>query len=110
VRVGVQRRKGAALAEPRGEAEPLGVQGGARRTRSPPCPVKDWVCVESPLSCPHVIASPAQRLGQHGYGRARALFFLQAREVCLGGWMVPEKQDRGCRAGPFELGVAALGP
>lgn len=88
----------------------MGVQLGARLTRSPPLPVEEFLWVESHLSCQHVIDRTAQLLGQYSSGLAVAIFFLQASEVFLGCWMVPEKQDSGFREGPFEIRVADLGP
>jgi hypothetical protein len=110
VRVGVHRRTGAALAAHRGSAAPRGVQGGARRPRSPPCPVHAGVWVARHRSGPQGRERTAHLLGQHGAGRALAICFLQARAGLLGGGMVPAKQDRGFRDGPCASGVAALGP
>jgi hypothetical protein len=37
------------------------------------------------------------------------MFVLQAGEVLLRRWMVSEEHDGGFRAGPLEMGLAALG-
>jgi hypothetical protein len=65
--------------------------------------------LESHLAVEHVIDGPGQLMGQHGQGVAFVMCFLQTGEVWLRWRMVSQKQDRGFRKGPFEVGIAALG-
>jgi len=71
--------------------------------------MEKFVHIEHRVTPQHVINCTGQFLGQHGQRCARAVFFLQAREVFLARRIVPQKQDGGFRKRPVQVGVTDLG-
>ena len=87
----------------------MGVQFGARLTRSPPLSLEELLPIERHLAMEHVIDGTGQLMGQHGQGCTWAMFFLQTGEIFLRRWMVSQEQDGSFRKGPLEMGIADLG-
>ena len=86
------------------------VQFGFRLLRSPPLSLAKRLRIESHLALEHRVDGTGQPLGQAGSGLAFGMFFLQAGEGLLRGWMVSEEQHGSFRKGPLEMGVADFGP
>ena len=77
--------------------------------RSPPLSLEELSSIENHVAFEPVIDGTGQLMGQPGQGFACVMCFLHTGEVCLRWRMVAQKQDRGCRKGPWEVGSADLG-
>jgi hypothetical protein len=95
------------MAEHDTQAEPVIVQLGGRFARSAPLLVEGFLHIEHRVTFEHVIDGPGQFVSQDGQGLA--ILFLQAGQLLLARGIGPQKQDRGFREGPFEIGIANLG-
>jgi hypothetical protein len=85
----VQRRSGDVMPEHGFQADPVGVQLGARLAHSAPLAMEKCVHIERRIPFQHVIDRSCQLVGQDGQGLALAVLFLQPAQVFLSGRIGP---------------------
>jgi hypothetical protein len=70
--------------------------------------MEEFLHIEHRIPFEEIIDRSGQFMGYDGQGFALAMFMLQASELFLPHWIVPQKQDSRLREGPLERGIPNL--
>ena len=84
----------------------MGVQLGARLTRSAALGLEEPIHIKRHLALEHVIDRPAQFVSQDAQGFSFVMFFLQSGQKFLSWFVVAQEQRGGFGKGPLEVGIA----
>ena len=78
------------LASVEDQVQPIAVQLGLELTDSPPLSPQECVQIKSGLAFEHVVDRPGSFVSEDGQGFTLAVCFLEAREQCLRGGIIPQ--------------------